>query len=184
GVGGWRGPALADASGARFASGPAARLEELRAHATMDLIEAGLALGDGDSVIGELRAMIAADPVAERLRGLLMRALYAAGRQAEALAVYAQTRELLASELGVDPSSQLEQIYLGVLRQDLPTAGGVPSAPGKAPSASGAVSSAPGEVSSASGAAHSAAGEVRSAPGEVSSASGEVRSAPGEASPT
>src|SRR5215831_17276590 len=46
----WRGPALADASGARFATGPAARLEELRAHATMDLIEAGLALGDGDSV--------------------------------------------------------------------------------------------------------------------------------------
>src|SRR5262249_26106652 len=39
--------------------------------------------------------------------------------QAEALAVYAEARELLASELGVDPSPQLEQIYLGVLRQDL-----------------------------------------------------------------
>ena len=115
----WRGPALADASAARFASGPAARLEELRAGATLDLVEAGLALGESDGLIGELRAMIAADPVAERPRGLLMRALYAAGRQAEALAVYAQARDLLASELGVDPSPQLEQIYLGVLRQDL-----------------------------------------------------------------
>jgi predicted ATPase/DNA-binding SARP family transcriptional activator len=116
----WRGPALADVSAARFASGPAARLEELRTGATLDLVEAGLALGESDSLVGELRAMTAADPVAERPRGLLMRALYAAGRQAEALAEYNQARELFATELGVDPSPQLEQIYLGVLRQDLP----------------------------------------------------------------
>src|SRR5690348_7597723 len=64
--------------------------------------------------------MIAADPAAERRRGLLMRALDAAGRQAEALAEYNQARELFAAELGVDPSPQLEQIYLGVLRQNLP----------------------------------------------------------------
>ncbi len=121
-LGAWRGPALADVSGARFASGPAARLEELHTGAALDLIEAGLALGESDTLVGELRAMIAADPVAERPRGLLMRALYAAGRQAEALTEYTQARELFASELGVDPSPQLEQIYLGVLRQDLPGA--------------------------------------------------------------
>src|SRR6516162_1956776 len=69
-LGAWRGPALADVSAARFASGPAARLEELRTGATLDLVEAGLALGEGDSLVGELRAMIAADPVAERPRGL------------------------------------------------------------------------------------------------------------------
>jgi predicted ATPase/DNA-binding SARP family transcriptional activator len=119
-LGAWRGPALADVSAARFASGPAARLEELRAGATLDLVEAGLALGESDSLVGELRAMIAADPVAERTRGLLLRALYAAGRQTEALAEYNHARELFAAELGVDPSPQLEQIYLGVLRQDLP----------------------------------------------------------------
>ncbi|HEY2578578.1 MAG TPA: BTAD domain-containing putative transcriptional regulator, partial [Streptosporangiaceae bacterium] len=118
-LGAWRGPALADAPGARFAAGPAARLEELRTRAALDLIEAGLALGESDGLAGELRDMIAADPVAERPRGLLMRALYAAGRQAEALAVYTELRELLASDLGMDPSPQLEQIYLGVLRQDL-----------------------------------------------------------------
>ena len=126
----WRGPALADASAARFASGPAARLEELRTRATLDLIEAGLAVGESESLIGELRAMIAADPAAERPRGLLMRALYAAGRQAEALAVYTETRDLLAGELGVDPSAQLEQIYLGVLRQDLPGVRSDGEAPG------------------------------------------------------
>jgi predicted ATPase/DNA-binding SARP family transcriptional activator len=138
----WRGPALADAAGVRFASGPAARLEELRARAELDLIEAGLALGESESLIGELRAMIAADPVAERPRGLLLRALYAAGRQAEAVAEYAQARDLLAGELGVDPSPQLEQIYLGVLRQDLPGA-----APGPAPGSGPA--RAPGDASAA-----------------------------------
>jgi hypothetical protein len=45
-----------------------------------------------------------------------MRALYAAGRQAEALEVYHQARELLAGRLGVDPSAQLEQVYLRILR--------------------------------------------------------------------
>jgi predicted ATPase/DNA-binding SARP family transcriptional activator len=140
-LGAWRGPALADASAARFASGPAAQLEELRARATLDLVEAGLALGESDGLIGELRAMIAADTVAERPRGLLMRALYAAGRQAEALAVYTQTRDLLASELGVDPSPQLEQIYLGVLRQDLQGAPrGLPPPGGQAPPAPGELS--------------------------------------------
>src|SRR5262249_10343867 len=116
----WRGPALADASAARFAPGPAARLEELRTGAALDLIEASLALGESDSLVGELRAMIAADPVAERPRGLLMRALYAAGRQAEALAEYAQARELFATDRGVDRPPRLEKIPRGVLRQALP----------------------------------------------------------------
>src|SRR5262249_53605794 len=59
-----RGPGRADAPAARFAPGPAARLEELRPGAALDLIEASLALGESDSLVGELRAMIAADPVA------------------------------------------------------------------------------------------------------------------------
>ena len=119
-LGEWRGPALADAAGADFAVGPAARLEELRTAATLDRIEADLALGAGASLIGELRAMVGDNPLAERSRALLMRALYAAGRQADALAVYQEARELLASQLGVDPSAELEQAYLAILRQEVP----------------------------------------------------------------
>src|SRR5262249_62247946 len=117
---GWGGRGGGDGSGGRWGGGPGAGLEERRTGAALDVIEASLALGESDSLVGELRAMIAADPVAERPLVLLMRALYAAGRQAEALAEYNQARELFATELGVDPSPQLEQIYLGVLRQDLP----------------------------------------------------------------
>jgi len=112
----WRGQPLADAAGCDFADAAAAKLTELRSSVLADRIEADLALGEGASLVGELRVLLSADPLAERPRALLMRALYAAGRQAEALAVYHDGRELLAGQLGVDPSAQLEQVYLGILR--------------------------------------------------------------------
>jgi predicted ATPase/DNA-binding SARP family transcriptional activator len=112
----WRGQPLADAAGYEFADVAAARLTELRASAAADRIEADLALGEGARLVGELRTLLSADPLAERPRALLMRALYAAGRQAEALETYQEARELLADRLGVDPSAQLEQVYLRILR--------------------------------------------------------------------
>jgi predicted ATPase/DNA-binding SARP family transcriptional activator len=112
----WRGQPLADAAGCDFADVAAARLTELHSSALAGRIEADLALGEGASLVGELRALVSGDPLAERPRALLMRALYAAGRQAEALEVYHEARELLAGRLGVDPSAQLEQVYLRILR--------------------------------------------------------------------
>src|SRR6266571_8833275 len=112
----WRGQPLADAAGSDFAEATAARLTELRSSVLADRIEADLALGEGASLVGELRVLLSADPLAERPRAQLMRALYAAGRQAEAIAAYHEGRELLADQLGVDPSAQLEQVYLGILR--------------------------------------------------------------------
>src|SRR6516162_5711437 len=112
----WRGQPLADAAGYDFADASAAKLTELRSSVLTDRIEADLSLGEGASLVGELRALLSADPLAERPRALLMRALYAAGRQAEALEAYHQARELLAAQLGVDPSAQLEQVYLRILR--------------------------------------------------------------------
>ncbi|HSZ42862.1 MAG TPA: BTAD domain-containing putative transcriptional regulator [Trebonia sp.] len=112
----WRGPALADVADASFALASARRLEELRATATLGRIEADLLLGA--DVIPELRSLTAADPLAERPRALLMRALVAAGRQASALDEYQEARELLADRLGVDPAPSLEQAYLEILRQD------------------------------------------------------------------
>ena len=119
----WRGSALTDVAGEEFAFAPAARLAELRAAATLDRIEADLALGAANAtIIGELRELTAADPLQERQAALLMRALAATGRQSEALSVYQQTRGQLADRLGVDPSQQLEQAYLAILRQEIPPA--------------------------------------------------------------
>jgi predicted ATPase/DNA-binding SARP family transcriptional activator len=112
----WRGPALADVADAPFAAGPVARLEELRLAATEDRIDADLALGRGAELAPELEELAAAHPLRERLRGQLMRALYLAGRQGDALNVYQETRELLADQLGVDPSPALSEVHLAILR--------------------------------------------------------------------
>ena len=114
----WRGPALADVADAPFAACPVARLEELRLAATEDRIEADLALGRGPELAPELEELAAAYPLRERLRGQLMRALYLAGRQGDALSLYQQTRELLADQLGVDPSPALSDVHLAILRAD------------------------------------------------------------------
>jgi predicted ATPase/DNA-binding SARP family transcriptional activator len=114
----WRGPALADVRGAPFAEGPIARLEALRQAAIEERVEADLALGRQAELIPELEALTAADPLREPLRGQLMRALYAAGRQADALAVFTATKRALAEALGVDPSPELDRVHLAVLRRD------------------------------------------------------------------
>ena len=114
----WRGPALADAADAGFAAGAAARLEELRLGALEDRLEADLATGADGALVAELDELVAANPLRERLSGLLMRALARAGRQADALAVFERLRARLADELGIDPSPQLQAVHVGVLRND------------------------------------------------------------------
>jgi DNA-binding SARP family transcriptional activator/WD40 repeat protein/energy-coupling factor transporter ATP-binding protein EcfA2 len=114
----WRGPALADLALLEFAQPEIRRLEELRLSALMERIEADLALGRADEVIPELEALVEANPLQERLRGQLMLALYRSGRQADALDVYRQTRELLRNELGLEPSKALQELERSILRQE------------------------------------------------------------------
>ncbi|WP_433182572.1 BTAD domain-containing putative transcriptional regulator [Actinoallomurus sp. CA-150999] len=114
----WRGPALADVTAASYAEAQAVRLEELRLGAFEDHAEARLALGGHRDLVTGLQDLVAAHPLRERLRGQLMRALYGGGRQAEALAVFEDARRTLADELGADPSPELVQIHLAILRAD------------------------------------------------------------------
>jgi WD40 repeat protein/DNA-binding SARP family transcriptional activator len=114
----WRGEPLADFSYEPFAQGAIGRLQEARLAALEDRIEADLALGSDGEVIPELESLIASNPLRERLRGQLMLALYRAGRQADALAVYRQTSELLREELGLEPSRMLQELERSILEHD------------------------------------------------------------------
>jgi predicted ATPase/DNA-binding SARP family transcriptional activator/tetratricopeptide (TPR) repeat protein len=122
----WRGPALADITAAAFAGPAARRLDEVRLAAIEDRAQAGLALGRAAQVVAELEPVAAAHPLRERLAGLLVRGLSAAGRQADALAAYQRTRGVLSDELGIDPSPDLQAAHLAVLR-------GEPAVPGAEP---------------------------------------------------
>ena len=114
----WRGAALAEFADRPWAPAEAARLEELRLAAVEALVELRLAAGGHAGLVGELEGLVAAQPTRERLRGQLMVALYRSGRQADALGVYQQTREVLAEELGIDPSPELQRLHQAILVQD------------------------------------------------------------------
>lgn len=116
----WRGEPLADVRDAPFAEAPAARLTSLRISATEDWFEAELALGRHGEILTDIEAASREHPLRERLAALQMRALHAVGRQADALGVYELVRRTLAEELGVDPSTELRDAHLGVLRDELP----------------------------------------------------------------
>ncbi|TDE59691.1 helix-turn-helix domain-containing protein [Nonomuraea mesophila] len=116
----WRGgAALADLSDVPFADVAAARLEELRVAAAEDRFDAEVRLGRHDEVLADLEAAGRRHPLRERLTVVRMRALYAAGRQSDALTVYEETRAELAGQLGVDPSRELRETQLAVLRGEL-----------------------------------------------------------------
>ena len=115
----WRGPALAEFASEPFVRAERLRLEEERLEALEERIQADLALGRHAALVGELEALVAAQPLQERLRGQLMLALYRSGRQAEALAVYREGRARLVEDLGIEPSRDLQRLQLAILGQDL-----------------------------------------------------------------
>ncbi len=114
----WRGPAFADLAGEESLSGEIARLEELRVQALEERLAADLAAGRHGDVIAELESMTREQPLRERLWASLMLALYRSGRQADALAVFQRARQILADDLGVDPSPELVRLHERVLQQD------------------------------------------------------------------
>ncbi|MGW4350459.1 AfsR/SARP family transcriptional regulator [Nocardia sp. NPDC004582] len=115
----WRGPALSDVSALPFAAAAAAHLDELRLTATESALATELSTRPGDPLlITELTGLLTAHPLRERPRLLQLQALHAAGRTPEALTSYHHYRTLLATELGMDPSPELADLHLKLLRRD------------------------------------------------------------------
>ncbi|MFC4564798.1 BTAD domain-containing putative transcriptional regulator [Nocardiopsis mangrovi] len=127
----WRGPPLAELGEA--GADTAVRLAESRRGAAADRLAARLDLGAHTEVLPEIEELAAREPHDERTVELLIRALAAAGRQADALAAYERLRAGLAGELGIDPSARLRDLHLRLLRGELdpPARAAAPAPPAR-----------------------------------------------------
>ncbi len=114
----WRGRLLADVPQTSLIVNQADRAAELWLTTTELRVEADLACGRAVQVIPELHGLVREHPLRERLWASLIRALEEAGRRAEALERYAQARQVIADELGVDPGVELQRLYAELLAAD------------------------------------------------------------------
>ncbi|GII63229.1 hypothetical protein Skr01_33140 [Sphaerisporangium krabiense] len=115
----WRGTVSFEEVSRRGAVGAmAVLLDEQREVVVGARIDAELSLGRSGELIGELRRLVTAHPLRERLHAQLMLALYRNGRRAEALEVYRNARRVLIEELGLDPGPELRAMEVAVLNGD------------------------------------------------------------------
>jgi DNA-binding SARP family transcriptional activator len=114
----FRGAPLSDVADEPFAGPEIRRLEELRLNATELAIDADLAAGRDQEVVAEIDALLAENPLRERLHAQRMLALYRCGRQGEALEAFRLARATLIEEIGVEPAPELRRLHEAILRQD------------------------------------------------------------------
>ncbi|WP_222441170.1 BTAD domain-containing putative transcriptional regulator [Streptomyces qinzhouensis] len=118
----WRGEPLAGLSGA-WAAQIRASCHRRRLEAVVRWAQTEFRLGRPAAVISAVPDLTAEYPLAEPLECVLIQALHAAGRSAEALDRYGAVRRRLAEELGADPGEELRTVYQTVLRGDPPQPG-------------------------------------------------------------
>lgn len=114
----WRGPALADAATDRLRRELCGGLEEARLAAVEDRVDAELRLGNHAAVLDDLTDLHTRHPTRIKPAAQLMTALHRSGRSSEALQVFLRTRDWLRTELGVDPTAELDRLYTAILRND------------------------------------------------------------------
>ncbi|MGH3785880.1 MAG: BTAD domain-containing putative transcriptional regulator [Pseudonocardiaceae bacterium] len=114
----WRGDPFSDVTDLPLLRAEADRLAERRLAGLAQLYAAELACGHANAIIPELVELAARHPMREQLQGLLMTALYQAGRQAEALEVYHRTRGALVEQLGLEPGNELQRLEHAILTGD------------------------------------------------------------------
>ncbi|MFD0000300.1 BTAD domain-containing putative transcriptional regulator [Nocardia sp. NPDC127526] len=123
----WRGDPLSGVPGP-WAAAERARLRRLHRVLEEDLIEIAVQRGEYSRAIADLAALITGDPHSERLRALMMTALYRAGRRTEALDEFQRIRRLLVTEQGIEPGPVLLELHRQILADELPAAAPAPAA--------------------------------------------------------
>ena len=113
----WRGDPYAGYAYEPFVSLEVSRLEELRLSALEDWAQAELEVGGHARIASELEQIVRRHPLRERLRALLMLALYRCRRQGDALAAYRAGRRALIDELGIEPGAELRDLEWAILAQ-------------------------------------------------------------------
>ncbi|MFC5751225.1 AfsR/SARP family transcriptional regulator [Actinomadura rugatobispora] len=111
----WRGPILANVTSSSLHAEETPKLTERCLKTVERRYELELVLGHHEAAVADLRALAAAHPLRESLHGLLMRALYRSGRQAEALDAYDRTAAALGEEFGLDPGDALKELRQAIL---------------------------------------------------------------------
>ena len=114
----FRGEPLADLADEPFAARRSAGSRSCGCRAAELAIDADLAAGRHEEVVAEIDALLAENPLRERLHAQRMLALYRCGRQAEALEAYREARRTLVEEIGVEPAPELRRLHEAILRQD------------------------------------------------------------------
>ncbi|MCW6008485.1 tetratricopeptide repeat protein, partial [Micromonospora sp. CPCC 205371] len=122
-IGLWRGRLLEDLPASPAWEAVESRLTALKTSLVELAMEIRIGLGQHEVAAAELRGLLATDPLHEGFWRRLVLALHASGRTAEALRAYADARQVLADELGVEPGPQLRAAFDLVLRA-------APQAPG------------------------------------------------------
>ncbi len=112
----WRGPAYSEFTYEEFARTEVDHLEALRDAARTRWLEARLVLGD--DIVADALAVVSEQPLDERAHGVAMQGLYLAGRQSEALELYAKLRARLVGELGLEPSPPTRELHAKILKHD------------------------------------------------------------------
>jgi DNA-binding SARP family transcriptional activator len=114
----WRGDPLVDLRSAAMDRDMLPALIDERLSAMQRRTALDLAAARYDQVIAELRSLTSQYPLREPLWGQLIQALAGAGRSAEAIGEFHRAREILAEELGIDPSPDLQDLYQQLLRSN------------------------------------------------------------------
>jgi DNA-binding SARP family transcriptional activator len=125
----WRGTPLAGLPDVAWVSQVRESCRQLRLDAVRAWAQAELRLGHHEAVAGALFDVVSEYPLVEPLTAALIRALYALGRVADALACYTAIRRRLADELGIDPGPELQQLHQAILRGELDQPVAAPALP-------------------------------------------------------